>query len=144
MTTAKLGRWLLLLLLSIDLLHMAESVSVSLKLSPLIGGPSFLPVHVKVVVDEDHMYDFVPINPTNPITIRRLMLLQSVPGEIRSRGLRHSTSSNCCRLVKTAEKFVSDYDDTNLHLLHNNCWTFAMQLLWKLWQEARVIPISLT
>ena len=104
------------------------SMGVQLKLSPLINGPSFLMIHVKVVVDHDHVYDFVPLNPTNHDTIDDLLRLKRVPGQIRSTSRRQHRSP----LVKKAEKFVNNYNDTDLHLLYNNCWTFALLLLWEL------------
>jgi hypothetical protein len=82
-----------------------------LRFSPLIGGPSFLPLHVEVilvpVIDritvvehgietalnpapnseyfDIHRFDFLPENPREPATIVRLMQLQAVPGLVRYR-----------------------------------------------------------
>ena len=56
--------------------------------SPLIGGPSWLPLHVKVILEDDddrvaHRWDFVPINATSFATLRKLLMLRAVPAEIR-------------------------------------------------------------
>lgn len=65
--------------------------------SPLIGGPSWLPLHIKVILrdydDDDehddraslfeHRWDFVPVNATEFTTLQRLLTLQAVPAEIR-------------------------------------------------------------
>jgi hypothetical protein len=54
--------------------------------SPLIGGPAWLPLHVKVVLDEGefvHKWDFVPLDATNATTLLSLLSLQSVPAEVR-------------------------------------------------------------
>ena len=113
--------WLLLPLL-------AASMTIQLKLSPLIGGPSFLPVHVKVVVANDHIYDFVPLNAADPETIAGLLRLKPVPGEIRSMGRKQNQSP----IVEKADTFVNGYSNTDLHLVYNNCWTFALLMLWEL------------
>jgi hypothetical protein len=103
-------------------------MNVQLKLSPLIGGPSFVPIHVKVIVADDHVFDFIPLNAAHPDTIVDLLCLKPVPGIIRSMGRKQSQSA----LVERAEKFVIEYRDTNLHLLTNNCWTFALHMLCEL------------
>ena len=116
--------WLLFPLLA----RCTNGMHVQLKLSPLIGGPSFIPIHVKVIVAEDHIFDFVPLNAANPHTTFDLLRLKPVPGEIRSTGRKQNQSP----LVDRAEKFVIEYENTNLHLLNNNCWTFALLLLCEL------------
>lgn len=104
------------------------SSSVRLKLSPLIGGPRFLPIHVQVIV-EDHVWDFVPQNPVDPQTTLSLLRFQSVPGTIRCLGRKQRSSY----LVEIAESFVYGYANrTSLHLVTNNCWTFALQLFLEL------------
>lgn len=92
---------------------------VFLRFSPLIGGPTFLPLHVEVIIAvEDtttvqtkmdtiyirrdksfsaipifkdsvalHRFDFLPENPTDPLTLARLFTLQSVPGMVRNRSM---------------------------------------------------------
>lgn len=92
-----------------------ECTHVYLRLSPLVGGPTFLPLHVEVMIIthmlqtqkmdtiyirsdtsfssmpfyEDslifHRFDFLPENPTDPSTLARLFTLQSVPGTVRHR-----------------------------------------------------------
>uniref|UniRef100_A0A7R9W8Y9 Uncharacterized protein n=1 Tax=Pseudictyota dubia TaxID=2749911 RepID=A0A7R9W8Y9_9STRA len=87
-------------------------VDVYLRLSPLVGGPSYLPLHAEIMlldssgnVDEEgncpdapwrrqrrsgrvlHRFDFLPEEPTDPSTLARLLTLQSVPGLARYRTL---------------------------------------------------------
>jgi hypothetical protein len=68
-----------------------------LQASPLIGGPSWLPIHVKVVVSADtsaasngveslkeqFAFDFVPVDATSPSTMAELLQLKHVEGTIR-------------------------------------------------------------
>jgi hypothetical protein len=107
--------------------------SIQLKLTPLIGGPSFFPIHVKVIVAEDHIYDFVPIDARNPQVTSALLQGKHVSGEIRRMGDKKCNS----HLVEIAERFADDYDDTQLHIISNNCWTFALRLLWELQTQQR-------
>jgi len=55
--------------------------------SPLVGGPAWLPVHVKVILQDrrgvEHRWDMLPINATNVATLAQLLTLQAVPAEIR-------------------------------------------------------------
>ena len=111
---------------------LATSMSVQLKLSPLINGPSFLLIHVKVVVDDDHVYDFVPLNPTSQDTMNDLLQLKGVPGQIRMTAGPRQNRPSSSLLAQKAEQFANNYSDTNLHLVYNNCWTFALRMLWEL------------
>jgi len=87
------------------------NVDVYVRLSPLVGGPKFLPLHAEIMIlasgdavfgtDESginslreglngrvlHRFDFLPENPTDPATLARLLSLQSVPGLARYRTL---------------------------------------------------------
>ena len=130
------------------------------RFSPLIGGPSFLPLHVEVIVvvldeygnnfgsshdgrhcindlasskrrlwsnaihfamvDDDsssssieefistttdyyaqeiHRFDYLPINPTHPSTLVRLVTFQSVPGMIRHRRIKVKDRLSSCSLL---------------------------------------------
>ena len=91
-----------------------STVQVFLRCSPLIGGPSVLPLHVEVILAEDketrrskddtiyirktndlthltntypqlHRFDFLPENPKDPSTVVSLATFQSVPGKLRHR-----------------------------------------------------------
>lgn len=92
-----------------------STVRVFLRCSPLIGGPSVLPLHVEVILAEDvdttrrsiddtiyirktndlthltntypqlHRFDFLPVNPKDPSTVVSLATFQSVPGKLRHR-----------------------------------------------------------
>ena len=97
--------------------------NVCLETAPLIGGPSWLPVHVKVVLDEVNKFDFVPKNAMSPETVQRLLSLQPVAAEARA--FRVDTGS---LYSERATQFCKDYSK-DLHLVTNNCWFFAMELL---------------
>ena len=56
--------------------------------SPLLGGPPWLPVHVKVILHDqvssvEHRWDFLPKNAAELSTLQRLLTLQAVPAETR-------------------------------------------------------------
>jgi hypothetical protein len=111
---------------------------IEIQPSPLIGGPKWFPVHCKVVIDEIHYFDFVPINATNPQTLQRLLTLQPVPAVARfTVNKRNNTSSAPSSSQETdtndgtitrAIKFCEAYNK-DLHLIYNNCWTFAFEIL---------------
>jgi hypothetical protein len=84
-----------------------------------------------VVVAKDHIYDFIPLNAADPDTVMSLVSLKAVPGEIRSMGKKQSQSP----AVEKADQFVQNYSNHDLHLLSNNCWTFALLMLWELKSE---------
>jgi hypothetical protein len=121
------------------------SCSVGLQVSPLIGGPGWLPVHVKVVLETEsceYKWDFVPLKPSDPATLSQLVQFQAVPGEIRyfvtpmiddARGIMDDLVPSAETLteepvVGLAREFCELYPDRNMHLVANNCWTFAFQL----------------
>jgi hypothetical protein len=59
-----------------------------LESSPLLGGPLWLPLHVKVVLEswQDrtiHRWDAVPRNATEIATLQRLLTLQAVHADVR-------------------------------------------------------------
>lgn len=69
-----------------------------LRFSPLIGGPHFAPVHVEVMLADEstgtlHRFDFVPADATDPTTLAMLLSLRSVPGILRYRVVKGSSSS---------------------------------------------------
>jgi hypothetical protein len=163
---------------------------LSLETSPLIGGPSWLPLHVKVVLrsqDLYHQWDLIPIDATNTTTLQKLVTLQHVPAQIRHRiyattlpqneidptspqhelvrteiydaytlldmpdNVYLSIDNNAVPKEKnhslTLDAYINEEDQlyivrahrfcqsfmirTNmeLHLIWNNCWTFAVQLV---------------
>lgn len=164
----------------------------TLETSPLIGGPSWLPLHVKVVLQSKrlyHQWDLVPIDATDTATLQKLVTLQPVPAQIRHRIYRTSSPQNnvdptssqhelvCTNiyngdtLLEASDNVYSEYaviNDTvvpieqtrslniadkdqlqilhahrfcqsfmvrtnmELHLIWNNCWTFAIQLVFYL------------
>jgi len=80
-----------------------ETISVYIRLKPLVGGPQFLPIHAEIwtvspeISDQPNRllsgmrYDFLPVEPTASGTIQRLLLLKAVPGRIRRRTLENAT-----------------------------------------------------
>lgn len=67
-----------------------KTMNVWLRFSPLVGGPPFLPLHVEVILKQSsqetlHRFDFLPMNPLDPSTIKNLITLRSVPGNVRYR-----------------------------------------------------------
>lgn len=169
-----------------------------LETSPLIGGPSWLPLHVKVVLKNKELYhkwDLIPIDATNATTLQKLILLQPVPAQIRYRMYTTTTSQNNFdptlsqqellrtkiydantlprmsdniyitmedstidpteeyhvrklvedgieqeqRYILQAHRFCQSYmtrTNMELHLVWNNCWTFAFQLGFHLLQSS--------
>ncbi len=162
----------------------------SLETSPLIGGPSWLPLHVKVVLSSQtlcHQWDLIPKDPRNTTTLQKLVTLQHVPAQIRYRIYNTTTTASESQqqdngnqvsivepiplntIIYDAEKVpkmldqnmhmfidhaVIDQDqhdlwqahrfcqsfmvrtDMELHLIWNNCWTFAIQLVFDLWRQS--------
>jgi hypothetical protein len=122
------------------------------EMEPLIGGPSWLKMHVKVVLqvrDENggqsrcHKFDFVPRRATQAETMRRLMLLESVQAELRYFPPSNIAFESSCNapptqwpknvpaeqyLVQQARMFCHSYANREMNLVYNNCWTFAAQL----------------
>jgi hypothetical protein len=85
-----------------------------------------LPVHVKVIVDEEHIFDYVPQNATSPATLTRLLWLQAVPADPRI--FSDTDGKNVSSSVERARAFCKEYDK-DLHVVTNNCWTFALDLI---------------
>jgi hypothetical protein len=87
-----------------------RNARLHLETSPLVGGPSWLPLHVKVLLETNdfipangapslssqHQWDLIPVMPTNKSTLTKLTTLQYVPAQIRYRVYK-----------------ISQYNDTN-------------------------------
>lgn len=134
---------ILVLLFLFSKAHVVEALQ--LKMAPLIGGPSWLPLHVKVIVEQNHTWDFVPLNATSPQTLQSLLSLRSVPGVIRHRcssGGHDVTSLSPS--IRRAQEFVDAYKNRDLHLINNNCWTFALMLYWHLLQTSEEGDVDLS
>jgi len=123
---------------------------LQLECVPLIGGPLWLPLHVQVVVvvDDDnsnpatrkekkYKFDFIPQQATEPETLLKLVTLQAVPGELRCLSPLSSHTASSRRIVQLASGYTQSYREQSpdLHLLQNNCWTFAWKLIQYLDQE---------
>jgi hypothetical protein len=163
-----------------------------LELAPLIGAPSFLPVHVKVVLETTaiatattttttttsnvatttlspadlsadvssfagnyrkyYKWDFIPYNATEQSTITKLLQLQPVPGLIRCQDenkntitvdrtvqsyffLQHQQQENT--ILQKGFDFCHKYTNNELHLIFNNCWTFAIPLYLHLYMSLK-------
>jgi hypothetical protein len=186
---------------------------ISLETAPLIGGPSWVPLHCRVVLqipieydiadgDDDNtmeiltqktydiptnnsaelaapsiprattkrqiVYDYIPQNASSTATLKRLLSLQSVPAQVRVKTKRQildddddDESSAGTASISTikhyggcggdddeaidddnmtllrlpvlyehrANIFCRGYQKKDLHLLRNNCWTFAFNLI---------------
>jgi len=126
--------WFLFLVFYCDFCAPLLCDALQLKVAPLIGGPAWLPLHVKVVVENDHTWDFVPLNATSPSTLKSLVTLHSVPGEIRYYRQKKKASDDAIisPTIRRAQEFVNAYTDRDLNLIRNNCWTFALMLYWHL------------
>lgn len=153
----------------------SPSLDVFVRFSPLVGGPRFLPLHVEVVLQENHdggiaisaddsnddpgaaavrhRFDFLPSDPTSLDTTVRMATLRPVSGLVRYRlvDARSTENGNNYGDVVTNDKldrsmvrigssestvvsalhFCEEYRSTKsqLKLLTNNCFTFAVDLL---------------
>ena len=83
---------LLFSLFSLCSISSSYIVKSSICLSPLEGGPQFLPLHSRTFVrDGDakvYVVDFLPLNPTSSSTTKSLLSLQAVEGEVRLKEVR--------------------------------------------------------
>lgn len=110
--------------------NLGEDSEIRLQPLPLIGGPSWFPLHVKLILrnsntnDEYYAWDFVPLNATDKQVLKKLTTLQSVPGQIRSTPTEGVKTGP---LVQEAQRYCEKYP-RKLNLINNNCWTFAIGL----------------
>ncbi|CAM9847650.1 unnamed protein product [Chrysoparadoxa australica] len=108
---------------------------------PLIGWPSFIRLHVAVIVEGGIdtrrpsgqaglvQFDFVPKDPTFLSTAVKLLLGRAVPGELREMQLDSLPSlaiaaCDCSASIDEMRDYVNSFDD-DLHLYTNNCYNFA-------------------
>ncbi len=124
-----------LALISIGFFLVAEALQlpvnnrVKIQTAPLIEGPSWLPVHCKVIVDDSHVFDFVPLNAASKETLLKLVTLRAVPATARitkKNGDKNMDDGE--PYVERAVQFCEAYDQ-DLHLVNNNCWSFAFDLV---------------
>lgn len=131
-----------LISLALSILHCLASISlftkqaeglsipinerIKIRPAPLIGGPSWLLLHCQVIVDSKIAFDFVPLNATEPATLQKLAALQSVPALARARTIDGFDDAD--QYLLQAANFCRNYDK-ELHLVSNNCWTFAFELI---------------
>jgi hypothetical protein len=128
---------LLLLVLGYCSIHYCNAINkLFVARYPLVGGPSFLKLHIAIVHEHSGaltQFDFLPANPTAAATAFRLLKLQTSPGELRERRLRFKPKDlqYICETnasVQELRAFTAAYDD-QLHLLNNSCSSFADRLI---------------
>ena len=114
------------LLLVLFLISTVTAASIKPKLSfgfkPLIGGPRFLPIHVYVTLQQETEFsylDFLPLDPTNPNTLQRLLLGQDGPGEVRDKRTPGYIDEN--GLIE----YMTSGFQKDINLYTNNCYHFA-------------------
>jgi hypothetical protein len=126
--------WLLLLSpLPLLAFSIQATSRIQLQPSPLIGGPAWLPVHVKVVIDEKYVFDYVPRNAASTETLKRLVTLQAVPAQARS-WIAEDEDDTHNIYAQRAQEFCEQYSK-DLHLIRNNCWTFAFEMIQHVTQQ---------
>ena len=126
----------------VEALQLRLNKRVTLMSSPLIGGPAWLPLHCKMIVDDSHVFDFIPLKATSVKTIKNLVTLQEVPATVRIVQTNDNNRSDGNfvdqkdvkisddgekQYVERAIQFCEDYE-RDLHLIRNNCWSFAFDL----------------
>lgn len=121
--------WLLLSPLPLLAVSIQATSRIQLQLSALIGGPAWLPVHVKVIIDKRHVFDYVPRNAASTDTLKRLVTLQAVPAQARRSWIADEEDDTTNNMyARRAEDFCEQYTK-DLHLIRNNCWTFAFEMI---------------
>jgi len=128
-----------LLLLCSPLLIVSAQLRASLAFAPLIGGPRFLPVHIKVIVtDKDSsekvVFDFIPRLLGQDLMRNNLNLLrgQDVDGEVRVRELDSLGVIHDSALKELCDEVLADYSQQRLNLYRNNCYHFAWRVIAKI------------
>jgi len=141
---------------------------VSAAFCPLVGGPAFLPLHVSIILKQNdpkcsnehqkaiqipgqevmlknqeicHRFDFLPVNAREPQTLKKLVMLQRVQGQVRCTEYCNSTydrpyfevdlgATNDTLSLEDILIFCGDYQRSKgeLHLITNNCFSFALEL----------------
>ena len=112
-----------------------EKSNIFIRFSPLIGGPRFLPIHVEVILSSEsgsHKCDFIPLEARNPQTMKQLLTLRAVSGQVRYTNININTNKEGIWMgvseKEDAKEFCENYNN-ELHLITNNCYTFAWKLL---------------
>ena len=126
---------------------------VHLCISPLIGGPRFLPLHFQLVTEEydcNTVLDFIPQNAREQSTLISLMTGKSVPGELRCFQKSKKIPIQNSRLILQSWElpglsptmiysiptWYQEQYSSHLNLFQNNCATFVLAALQKLKMEA--------
>lgn len=110
----------------------AESSRLIACFEPLVGGPSFLPLHVVIEHEASgSCFDFLPKDPLALETTLALVTGAAVPGKVRHRTARRSrrgvvlgaTTKSVDAILNMARQQPSE-----LRLLRNDCWSFAARV----------------
>ncbi|KAL1510143.1 hypothetical protein AB1Y20_006475 [Prymnesium parvum] len=107
----------------------AAYVPVYARTQPLIGGPSFLRLHV-LVRHGLTTFEFIPARPRDPRAAAALLLGQAVDGRVRCAHVRLAERGSW-RLLGYSRRQSAEVEafarrqPSRLSLLSNNCWTFA-------------------
>ena len=110
----------------------AESSRLIACFEPLVGGPSFLPLHVVIEHEASgSCFDFLPEDPLALETTLALVTGAAVPGKVRHRTARRSrrgvvlgaTTKSVDAILNMARQQPSE-----LRLLRNDCWSFAARV----------------
>ena len=134
-----------------------DSFHLYLRFSPLVGGPSFLPLHVELILvpvieynlnDRRqkkytdiistnksfyiHRFDFLPENPRDQDTIVKLIQLQSVPANVRYRYCQSDQIIRCFQDANQDESahFISDamMQSKSMSILEDRGMTIALRI----------------
>ena len=111
----------------------SNNVPVYATLRPLVGGPTWLPLHVQLACNGT-IYDFLPESPTDALTTQTLLTGGACDGVIRIRRKSLDGERAAWRLLgyTTREskelRSFAERQDSSLSLLSNNCFTFASML----------------
>ena len=131
----------------------SSALQVFLRFSPLIGGPTFLPIHAEVLVlDSDdtkeknregskcdrgvlHRIDFIPLKPTETTTLAELLSFQDVDGLVRHRKLEvNEGESNMQNDISEDYVFTSEASSQRIKEICSSC--FSMK------KSSFVVPIG--
>lgn len=89
-----------------------------------------------------HRFDFLPVNATDPTTLQKLIMMKRIPGCVRYTASCNATFNrpyfevnlgvtNTTLSLEDVQKFCDRYQRSSgeLHLVTNNCFSFALELL---------------
>lgn len=114
-----------ILLLLIGILVSSYSLNVKYGHKSLIGGPIFLKFHRYVEIEADSKVkvklDFIPQNPTDPKTLRSLLMNNWEPATVR---VEYYENFDDKEVLRTCERIQANFSQ-DMNLFTNNCYHFA-------------------